>query len=274
MLKKFADEILDQGKSNYIYGKLLVPKNIELSGNILKWDLEQEVIEKNPDENLIRKFADLANSSPKEVLEFAKTFGVLGLCNHQLPASHSKISILGNPRSNCQPLGEESIDLWYEFAKNAQAILNISLALRLHRRARDEDWLVLLANQKTELPESPRIKQQLIENSINLWLKLSGIRPQLNFEGRDLHLAYPTSNSLFAELANQLVMITGETEGIYTCSECCRSGTWKQLATYRLRKPRRGTKFYCDDCRHDGAPQKHADINYQKKRKQKGKLSK
>ncbi len=276
MLKKFADQILNQRKNKYIYDKLLVPQNIELSGDKLKWDLEGKVIKTYPSRNLILEFADLANSGSKQVLAFAKKFGVLGLCKHQLPANHSKTSILTKNKTNsiCQPLGEESIKLWFEFARNAQAILRISADLRRHRSTRQEDWLVLLANQEKELPTRVSSERQLIENSINLWLDLAGIKPQFNLEDETLYLAYPDSNSLFAELANQLTMKTGKIEGIVTCSECNRSGLLDELAHYRFRKPRSGTRFYCDDCREEGAPQKHADIMYRERRKQKTKTSK
>jgi hypothetical protein len=269
MLKKFADQILNQRKNKYIYDKLLVPQNIELIGDKLKWDLEGKVSTRYSFRNLISKFADLANSGSEEVLAFAKKFGVLGLCKHQLPASHSKTSILTKNKTDsiCQPLGEESINLWWDFARNAQAILRISLALRLNSRTRKEDWLVLLANQEKDLPTTKKTEKQLIENSINLWLDLAGIKPQFNLEDETWYLAYPDSNSLFAELANQLMMKTGKIEGIVTCSECNRSGPLSELGTYRSRKPRSGTRFYCDDCRDEGAPQKHADIMYRERRR-------
>jgi hypothetical protein len=276
MLKKFADQILNQKENKYIHDKLLVPQNIELSGDKLKWDLEGKVIKTYPSRNLISEFAGLADSGSKQVLAFAREFGVLSLCKHQLPASHSKTSILTKNKTNsiCQPLGEESIKLWFEFARNAQAVLRISADLRGHRTTRQEDWLVLLANQEKDLPTTKKGEEQLIENSINLWLDLAGIKPQFNLEDETLYLAYPDSNSLFAELANQLMMKTGKIEVIVTCSECNRSGPLNELALFRHRKPRSGTRFYCDDCRQEGAPQKHAHRKYQEKRKQKATTSK
>lgn len=278
-LRKFLGFITYEKKKNdvLVFNELSVPKKVHLEEDLIVWDSTVEKIKKIPDIHLLEKFTNLVDATDTEILEFAKRWGVLGLCVHQLPASHSSFSVL-EKKAHCEPIGRESISEWRDYSKILRTLLNISnrsftpnLKNPIAWLSINKDlWLSLFADDKANIPETPQGQQQIFETSLNLWLQLAGIRPQYNFKENKTYFAYPSENTLIGELVNQLITKAGRVEEIWNCSYCGRNGTYNELAFDRLRKPRAGTRFYCDECVLQGAPQKVAN---QKARERNKKIS-
>jgi transposase len=128
-----------------------IPYKVELSaGNLEYWWEDDEVIgrvgppdwPRQADEQL-SEFIHLASADDERIVEFARRFGVLRLCNHWRPATHA----LGTAKP-CFPLGadaeanygREPTWPWRFYARQAVALLNVCARLRDGRAALEADW--------------------------------------------------------------------------------------------------------------------------------------
>src|SRR5438093_76622 len=76
----------------YAADVLLVPPVVELDGERLRWSFggkrgspswtARRVL---PGTGMLMKFAELSDAPPADILAFAKKWGVLGVCRHDLP---------------------------------------------------------------------------------------------------------------------------------------------------------------------------------------------
>ena len=139
-------------------GDDLVPQMFDRIG----WNSPREV---SPGHGLLRVFVRLAqDSGPRMFLDYARSWGVLGLCSHDLPASHNP-RLKWSPRASmgrhCSPVVRddgthiESLAVWRRYAVQARTILNVSASMFEGDSVADQDWNVL----KLSLPRP----------SSNLW---------------------------------------------------------------------------------------------------------
>lgn len=248
---------------------LHVPRKVELREGQLIWNPAGGYLQKEADKELIYNFANLALTESHGILSFAQTWGALGLCEHELPATHNPSTLFSPSNSSfCEPLGSERIDMWQRFARICRAMLNIASRLNQYEQGRVEDWFVLLQDKaEGNLPEDIRKETLLLEQGVNFWLDLANIRPRLRWDSKGVLLEYPSNCGLFGNLALQLMSNVFSIDGLLICSACGKCGSIKTLAIGRLRRPREGTRFYCDDCVIDGAPQRFASKALRKRKK-------
>ena len=88
-----------------------VPNSVELKGEALLWDVtKNQTIKVHPGRSMLDDFIRLHNAQPDQILKYAMRWGVLGICKHGLPASHSYPSFVPEPLalqaldSICQPI--------------------------------------------------------------------------------------------------------------------------------------------------------------------------
>ncbi|HXG66630.1 MAG TPA: hypothetical protein VNO70_16135 [Blastocatellia bacterium] len=157
---------------------LIVPARVELDGARLAWRLrdgEQEWRRVHPGKNLLVDFVNLADGPDETIEWYASRWGVLGICEHGLPASHNpppfpvprekqKIAAklyhagiaprrLPLPASWevpwCYPRGwpydcRESLDVWRRLSRQARAILKVADALHAGWAGELADWKAAL----------------------------------------------------------------------------------------------------------------------------------
>lgn len=85
--------------------------------------------------SLLEKFLMLHDRPTSDILAFAKRWGVLEICKHGLPCTHS----------NCHPLEDrlsywEPIQAWRSFSVQARAVLEIAASLRKGQPASMASW--------------------------------------------------------------------------------------------------------------------------------------
>jgi hypothetical protein len=115
-----------------------VPEDIELRRDRLCWRPSKHSVafphfkyayaKRTPGPGLLEQFAALSDAPDEHILRYARHWGVLLICHHGLPASHSE---------RCRPMtlpgrGRhvfwEPIESWRYFARHAKAVLEMAAA--------------------------------------------------------------------------------------------------------------------------------------------------
>src|SRR2546425_2711252 len=127
-------------ESVFTPGMWIVPAYVKLDGKLLRWSWQKGKSlpgHVSPIETLLSKFVGSIDS-PQSVEQFARRWGVLGICKHGLPASHYPGPTgwrLGDPIPCCQPLGYlesklrggfEPVETWMRFAGEFKGALNLA----------------------------------------------------------------------------------------------------------------------------------------------------
>ncbi len=170
--------------------------------------------------DLLLKFAELADASPQAICDFARAWGVLCLCRHGLPATHSLLPgdwlyfSLASPKTDddlaklrqgraefddgyCRPLGiGHGVSLFYDegceyicdwrfFSRMARALLNVITKLNQDELGSQNDWKAILerATINWDYPQSVAEQRMECTHVVNAWVRLATLRPQLFYEG-------------------------------------------------------------------------------------------
>ncbi len=135
-----------------------VPEMVMAKDGALRWEVGEATAaptHKAPVRDFLTPFAALATRPDldKAVEEFSSGWGVLGLCEHGLPATHQplRLGVEGlQSTAMCEPRiedgwGIEPLDRWRHFAGQAAAFMRAAAALsaRPVRRVGDKDWEAL-----------------------------------------------------------------------------------------------------------------------------------
>ena len=84
-------------------GELLVPEVVELEGERLWWAGSVRTRRLRP--GLFQRFLDLAEAPAPKIRDYARRWGVLGICKHGLPASHNPdLRHVGQPWTGPKPI--------------------------------------------------------------------------------------------------------------------------------------------------------------------------
>jgi hypothetical protein len=197
---------------------------------------------------ILDEFIRLCEGSDEEILKYARTWGVLELCAHNLPSCH-EFSIgaplrlpspipkpptgirqwfSGDPRQ-CTPTGREPLATWRHFSGQARALLNIAADLQLSRVGKAEDWGKLLRHRY-----SPAISMEAhrscLRDAIEGWLKLGRINPTIDDITTGLTW---TGADLFAEIAVQIALAAKAMDGQVLCVACGKEYQPKRLVIRR-----------------------------------------
>src|ERR1051325_11079925 len=126
--------------SNIQTSELPVPGEIRWDGEYLLWSLQNWTDAKavRSKRLMFDQFLKLSHGTGDEICNFARRFGMLGICmHHKKPTSHNLICDLipGPPGWWAEPL-----DSWRSYAHQFQAVLRIAEGLSRERIGTKEDW--------------------------------------------------------------------------------------------------------------------------------------
>ena len=146
-----------------------VPAMVELDmdGDRLlwrRWEGKNQDNVVHPGPGLLEDFIRLGESQAEDILNYARRWGVLLLCEHDWPAIHSHISrfpylsFTRVPQSNtvCYPRGYEGgtgnlcwepLQPWRRFSRRARAILAIANQLYKNELGSEKDWWDLMGRE-------------------------------------------------------------------------------------------------------------------------------
>lgn len=204
-----------------------------------------------------------------DVLEFARDWGVLELCEHERPYTHAMgdlftgASVRGplvkSPMSRpvlhsgrrCEPVRKtetleyegtkfeyptdeciEYVKIWRLFAEKAVLLLELAASLRARSDPSNE--------------ESTRKK---LVSRLNKWLDMANVGVVCRDTGKGewpsgLQIDYINRGGLFGVLSVQLLLATTLNEFLFTCAECGRF--FNPAPAERPRKP--GERAFCSSC--------------------------
>jgi transposase-like protein len=264
-------------------GKIKVPANIWLDGDVLRWGLGGSDRDVEPSRATINDFLKLKDASPASILAFAQKWGVLVLTNENTP----------RPCGESMLSGAESIDAWRYYAGRATAILNIAAAVTRGKLGDLDDWRALgYASEDSEeigravgchrfgLPMWPPPQwsrdpldaaRDCIAREVEAWFSfwkdrksygLSDFGMAWNPDAKRWELRINFHGFLFAAIAMQLALVIAEADSLYSCSGC-------GMPYIRTKKrPKAGSANYCDSCTAKGKDKERAANAYRQKKAQ------
>lgn len=221
-------------------------------GLALKRPLAPEVWEDADPDDLLGCFCRLSDAEPGEILDYARRYGLLRLCEkHGYSVEHPIYATDGGERESCWPPVEaEPLSAWREWSRRARATL--AIAARLHRDdpkpGREDDWAVLGAWGRWDVGEDVSVDRRMLGRAVDDWLRNTRARPRVRWnpeaERPSVEIA---SFGLFQNLARDLALTVARRDGLAVCDGCGNPYT-------PSRKPRKDRRNFCKPCRDDGVP--------------------
>lgn len=218
-------------------------------------------------------FWRLADAQPLEILAFARTWGVLGICDHWKPRNH------GGQRCDYLGLGGETywepVEAWYRYARQVRAILSVACDLLDGRQSRSEDWATIEAAEPTiqqmregmpgNLPSIRRRRPSLtveywapspgspvehqraeLGGALDHWLTYAAVSARVRWWPAPTLVTTLEYRGLVGALGTQLAAAVTSPSGLLRCDACSAPFSPD-------RRPRRGRRRYCAQCRESGA---------------------
>jgi hypothetical protein len=176
---------------------------------------------------LILRFARLHKKDDYEILQFAREWGVLCLCEHGLPAWH-----VGD---QCLPLGDhaflsgnnhEPIKIWRNYSLKAYKIIEEAAKI----------YWDMAGPERSKDKYGIWNRQVLLAKRIQSWLNQAGVKIEY-FWWHDHQKVVLGTPNLFAALSVQLMSLVSR-GGLAICSNC-------GVVYIPKRAPRRDQRNYC-----------------------------
>jgi hypothetical protein len=258
-------------------GRVFVPHDIRLAGDYLTWPwslsaFEKHGVRREPSPGMLSEFVQLHRKDDQQILAYARSWGVLGLCIHDLPCSHNQYPngienrvrpclpelVKPLPKTGSEFRLQESLQLWRFWSLKAQSLLNIGACANQGKIARLEDWQVVkdiwdsgLGETAWEpFMESAENARAELARELDRWISIGQVRPQIGWRNKrgpkaQFSLEAVTSGpNLFGLLALNIAVAiaAGDGEkGLAICSACAQSYIPK-------RRPDPNRRNYCANC--------------------------
>ncbi len=279
---ELAGIIAEDGRLDRPLGEdlLEVPEEVEVHGEDLVWknrvrhETEVSALGKpsvQPGRTLLWDFIALADGPPERILKYARKWGVLNACkDHNLPASHGPLPY-DTGAGRCVPRNQrvgdwleccEPLAVWWNFAREARALLKVAAQLHLGKKGEKADWQQALASwepygrriwetfqdsyKRPSPPYPVEVGRMSIANHVNWWLGLADVRPLfawshfdpafVSLGGTGIKLGH--RQQLFGAIAVQLMLAISRSDGLAICSSCA-------TPYFPKRRPRPGQRNYC-----------------------------
>jgi hypothetical protein len=268
-------------------------QSLSLRGGSLVVDvatLPAMVIDVRAQPPMLEAFVGLSQSRPRAdraVLTYARRWGLLDLCDHQLPNGHDgadvpiSLALAGDIRATVQPsgcrsfFGTEPVKAWLYWSRQAAAVLGVASRLREGEWGRPQDWIVLASegpwvtddllrpDLRAQLapfiqllidgyPDEGRrhVERSVVSGAIQAWLGLAQATLQVRWPNAMPEMGFGASG-LFGALGLQLLLAVVGARSFAICPGCGD-----------LRAPARGRgrpRLYCEPCIKGNRPQELAD---------------
>lgn len=239
---------------------------------------------------MLERFARLGESGgnvEQAVLRYARRWGRLDLCEHQLPIDHGSTEVplafatTGGaiytflPGSDCRSLfWREPVATWVYWSRQAAALLGVLSHLRRSEPARPEDWSVLGEDAPwvAQQPVTQRLlgvrrhaelwtaelvggdvpleaQRDVASGAIETWLRLAGVSLELRWPNGVPEIGF-RGGGLLGALGLEIMLAAVDSAGWLMCPGCGR--------LHAPRKTRYRRRSYCATCRAGKVPQQRA----------------
>lgn len=243
---------LRQGRLIWHMGQArVVRQGLALDGNLARRAIHIRQQAERDGRGVLDEFIKLAECNDSEILNYARTWGVLELCRHHLPYLHGSphehlrlpppgatFTSRQQTTSKCFPLGTEPVEVWRFFSRQAKALLRIAANLQQETPGESDDWSLVLRDRvfPKQQVESHRA---CWADAVESWMTLGDVRPRIDLMN---HMITWGRTDLLGELAVQLALVGVRADGQVHCSICGRGyAPRKQIV--------RGGVHYCPDPR-------------------------
>jgi len=192
---------------------------------------------KDDRQRMLRSFLKLAEdsdeSSGDQIYEFAKRWGVLGICRHNKPYGIcSKVRDENGRPVACIPDQDDEgrhydrLDGWRLYAKKVNLIIRIGVALRENRyELRASDFVPLQGEFSYQaIPKNEAAAKLFISNVINEWTIMFQIFPRMRWFGNQepriefTPVRESVASSVFPQIVLELLFAVGRYSGVVECS--------------------------------------------------------
>jgi hypothetical protein len=256
------------------WDKWWVPSPVNIERDRLVWGLSDGRLVHETD-RLLEGFMPLAEATDGDICNYARRWGVFGICVHGLPASHyPRPEPLPNPLPSgerlpwCYPQGYwegepyELIEDWRGYSRKVSAIANVASRLHGGELGTREDWEVLNSTAGGG-PTIPRTRSIAADQRglcvvVNQLLRQAQVGVRYSWE-HDRAILQFDGAGLFGALVVQLALAIGRTDGLAVCSGC-------GVSYVPRRRPRRDRRRYCEQCVRRGVPQRDAATDYRRRK--------
>ncbi len=246
-------------------GEFYVPGDIRLDKDRLRWDFDSDRTKTvRPEAGMLEHFVQLADASADKILAYARRWGVLEICKHDLPACHKSCSPLRSGGTYWEPL-----EAWRRFAKLFRALLDIAAQLAFDKPGPAEHWQVVgayggLGRGQLFGLRGVKADHGKLQVALNVLLHDARVRPIVGWrDGKwliELTGGLVIGCSLFGALVCQLVLAISRTEGLAICSSC-------GMSYIPAKRPNPNRRSYCQKCRERKIPSSDAARDYRRRRK-------
>lgn len=182
--------------------------------------------------------------SEGDILRFARKYGVLELCEHDIPVEKGH----GVP---CRPRGWpglywEPVDSWMRLVREARAVLMLVAAINQENPTSADDWAAIASIdflwEPSVLARDPvSVQKKRLDMVVNSWLSIG--LPQLTYSSSTQILGF--DGGVISVIAVQLMFAVSNSQRLAVCNGCGHPYN-------RARKPQKGRNNYCQTCKDDG----------------------
>jgi hypothetical protein len=185
---------------------LYVPASVELRGGRLAW-VHHVYDQKGgryivspkavtPGPTLLEEFVRLTALPDEAIVSYARKWGLLGICRHNLPRTHWRKSIHSgtstdrfcdlrlykNPDGSVETSGWEPLVAWRRYSLKAKSLLDVAAHLHAGRIVTDNKVAVgldksLYSEKKLSFEVRRRFQIVTLSAELNRWLALGNVRP-------------------------------------------------------------------------------------------------
>jgi hypothetical protein len=226
---------------------------------------------------LLKSFLRLEEGGADGFLAFARQYGLLNLCEHDLPASHPP---LPNPSPAevrrysfpcfpvaLEPGGLERLDTWRIFSRAARALLSIAAKLKVGQPGDREDWRAVFGRSRAgkhvyAVPSyDSNLEREgvLLAGELERWFRLGNVRPVFGASDEGLEVEQ-LSVGLFPAIAKRLAFTIADYDGIALCDGCGKPCVPR-------RETRSDRRNFCVRCDEAGLPGNLPVSDYRERRK-------
>lgn len=233
---------------------------------------------RQPALSLLTDFVGLVDAPADRLLSYARRWGVLEICEHELPTSHNlgqPISPPGGAVTWCVALGRYDrleqpeawwdgwapLTAWHFWSRQARAILNVAAEAHLDRSGSVADWKTIYeASGRDWIARDSTGARVALGHLLQEWLVLADVRPRVAWpaSGPSMRLG---GRGLFGAIAMQLLLSAWNTKGLAICSACGNPYAPR-------RRPAREGRHFCEDCRQQGEHKRAAARDYERRQRE------
>ena len=241
---------------------------VKREGSLTTNSLHAPISSRRDSHGMLDSFLQI--KTPKDVLSFAERFGVLGLCEQGLPASHDGECMPrrvpgGTEGQTSLEVYWEPVNRWLELVKATDATLLLSAALYDGGTGQEADWVAAWHGLEPRMPgdlveflarkacEGVDLARALLSALVYTWLDIGDVRMYVRWEGPKAELQLTASWRVppaFGILGSQLALAVARASELAVCTGCLR------LYLREGRRPQKGRRNYCKQCRDPGVPAK------------------